>query len=469
MLDGTESIISNENKIVIYDGNIKLFTGYIETIEALSDTDTVQVTAYDARYKINKLSMELEYGGKYDDSTGELTEISTKIALETVFSNLSGLIAGYDEIDFGFVPEYNKEYNDCGTLIDTLVNNSANINWYVDENEYIRFQKIGDGKIKEIALSGLSSQRHVYDALLTDVILNRQTDTFVSSYDVKLGKHFNKTYYRSFPSFNQFGEQIQFQYPRDKAKDLTWFGFQLWRNIKTSSYRYLYLYPIMFFNILSWDGMSFCGQNPTQLYGSGFPNLPGAGAIKPFFIYQWAIEDNEVELESLVVGSGEPRKTLFLTNYDKKTSNEYWLAETLTQVQEWEAWLYVVRDLNYDYTEFARDYALFELNQNNKLLTEGTVTLLLDSFEYYNLQFKDLINLTNTISTNIYNNNNGFPLNISDIRIDCSNRVVTLSLTNYGKTYYRRTGNIISSIGLPIKQPIMRQSSIFEGTVSKNG
>lgn len=466
MIDGTESIISNENKIEIYDGIKKIFTGYIETINALSDTDTVQVVAYDVRYKINKISMELEYGGKYNDDTQALTEISTKTALETLFSFISEYINGYDEIEFGFIPEYNKDYNDCGTLIDTLVNNSANINWFVDENEYIRFQKIGEGQIKELALSGLSTQRHVYDVILSNVTLNRRTDNYVSSYDVKLGKQFIKTYYRSFPFFASSTQQLIFQYPRDVAKDFTWFGFQQWNKyMKTSSYNLLYLYRMSHVSD-PWIGASFVGQNIEALYGTGLPNTPGAGVVKPFFIYQWAIENNETELETITVGSGEPKKTLYLTNYDKKVSNEYWLAEQVSNVLEWEAWLYVVRDLNYDYTEFARDYANFELSQNNKLFTEASVTLLLDSFEYYGISFKDLINLTNTISTDIYKNNNGFPLNISDIRIDCSNRVVTLNLTNYGKNYYRRVGNIVSSFVLPVKQSFMRQSSLFQWNIT---
>ena len=85
------------------------------------------------------------------------------------------------------------------------------------------------------------------------------------------------------------------------------------------------------------------------------------------------------------------------------------------------------------------------MSQNNKLVTEASITLLLDAFEYYNITFKDLINITNTLQTNIYKNNNGFPLNIDSISINCSNRIVSLNLTNYGKTYYQRKGNYLKN------------------------
>ena len=52
--------------------------------------------------------------------------------------------------------------------------------------------------------------------------------------------------------------------------------------------------------------------------------------------------------------------------------------------------------------------------------------------------------------TSIYKNNNGFPLNINSISIDCSTRIVTLNLTNYGKTNYIKTENYLKKVTTPI-------------------
>jgi hypothetical protein len=453
-LGGVSSIISAENKIQIYDSTILLFTGYITQIKAVSSTDTVEITAQDVRCKISKLSMEVSYGAKYEDDTTEiineltggdkdiipkpqiLTSISTATAINSVLTAIGSLISGHDTVDFGFIPEYTTTTSDYCSLLDTLINNSANANWYIDENEFLRIQKIENGTIKSLPLSSTNVHRHIYDTILNDITLNRIQNNYYKSLLVTLGEIENRHWTRRIFGFD-WGQGGYFGSPApDDAQDLTAFSFQ--------SY---------------FGELHYTGVGREEIYGY----YPG---IYSYWEFQWLLDENKGNIHkqfnppiprTIVVGSGLPQKSIFLTSYGIKNSNSHWEDRPGSNGGNY---LCTVKEETYDFTSFAVDTASFELSQNNKLLTEATISLLLDAYEYYNLSFKDLINISNTISANCYVNNNGFPLNISGISIDCSTRIVTINLTNYGKSYYQRIGNIFSNF-----QPI--QYSIGMKAVSQ--
>ncbi|HEY0087674.1 MAG TPA: hypothetical protein VGB37_02455, partial [Candidatus Lokiarchaeia archaeon] len=441
---------------------ILLFTGYIQQIQANSDEETVTITAEDVRCKIRNRSMKLSYGGKavtednamivdvIDDLPTDIVEglacivkhnnhlyiylnsvwsdrgdldtlnwsnqiisISTKTALEQVFSEINDLISDYDSIYFGFIPEYVEEYNDCVSLIDMLIQNSANVNWYIDENEKIRFQKVADGEIKSLSLSSLNEQRHLYDVVVNSVTLNKKTSEFVTAYEVKFGNYAYKVWTRSseHPNLDEL--------PENYVRELTWFGFQ---HSSTSS-----LYGLSFI---------YVGENITSI--PGYENA--YFWIRGYFIYQWlSIDENRV-IPPVLIGSGFPRKTVYYTSYGKQQSPVKWEERAL---EDGKSYLYKIREPQIDNTAYALDVANFDLSQNNVEKTDAQITLILDAYEFYGITLKDRINITNTLTANIYNGQNGFPLNVQSISIDCSTRLVTLSLTNYGKTYRQRSGNIM--------------------------
>lgn len=431
-LEGVDSEITDQNKIQIYDGTILLFTGYITQIKANSSDDTVDVVAEDVRCKINNTSMELSWGGKWDEDNNNMQAITTGVALASVMSEISALITGYESIDFAYIPEYTTTVSDCGSLIDNLVTNSANINWYVDENEYIRFTKVAQGIIKTLPLSSINSHRHIYDTILNDIGINKMTSDYYPSLEVRLGKTHRMCWIQSGTN-----PTLGFA-PKNYVKDLTWFGFQN----------------------SSLDGQRYVGEGIDSIRGYISSNF----SVVAYFVYQWLAIDTYTEIGSIIVGSGEPRKTIFMSSYCKKIANNYWeervddnsVLGVLGQVG-----LYNVEVEKYDYTGFATDAANFELSQNNKLKSEANITMILDAYEYYGINFKNLINLSNTLSVGVYINTNGFPLNIDNISIDCATRIVSLSLTNYGKTYYKKVGNIMgnykptSYYKLGNKQPII--------------
>jgi hypothetical protein len=172
-------------------------------------------------------------------------------------------------------------------------------------------------------------------------------------------------------------------------------------------------------------------------------------------IVQWLDEDTDLNLPDISVGSGLPTKTIFMTSYGSKVTNMRWEELTKSPPPGYyannpdESWLTEVTEESYNYTDFARDLANFELSQSNKLGTTANVSILLDAYEYYGLNFSNLINLGNTIKANTYTNNNGFPLNIQSIQMNLATRTVTLNLTNYNKSWYAKTENILKSYQPP--------------------
>jgi hypothetical protein len=436
-LADVSSIITNENKITIYDGDRKLFTGYITQINADGGTDTVSIRVQDVRYKIAKVSVSLSYGVTVDPEEGVTSYGSTYNAVSTVIGAISGLINGCDGMGFGFVPEYTEETGDCGTLLDNLIANSANINWYTDENERLRFQRVAQGTKKELPLSGLNIQRNIYDIIVNSITINKHTNNYCPRLIVKLGKHTKDIWGTGTFSFNynvrEINELKEIDYDFTKARN---------ESIRAINEYHIDQLP---------SGQLFVMQE-TPSSGGGFGAIQYVGSsirfekefvdtflfpkIKGYVAYHYLINGGEYNLSSATIGAiggGNPTKTISLTGYGKKSSSYRFVEGTNM--------LFLQREEEYDFTGYALDLAYFQLSQNNKLLTEATVELLLDAYEYYNINFSDLINIGNTIDTTIYKNNNGFPLNISGISIDCATRKVTLNLTNYGKTWAVRGGN----------------------------
>lgn len=481
-LEDIYSEITNENKIEIFDGTIKLFTGYITNIDAESSSDTVSISARDIRYKINTKTLDLEYGGKYDSETNSIIRIDVTTALNTIFTEISTLITGHEDISFACVPEYTQSYSDCGSHLDSVLRNVANMNWYTDENEYLRFQKIENGNVKTLSLCGLNIQRHPYDVIIDNINLNKYLENYVETYDVKLGKKVTQQWTHQLVGLtgknpvNTEGELIgvpveitqnrEAVLADEQLQNLSVFGFQNFYRQFGTIHR----------------GTYFVGEDVSPLYGLGVVETNGFESVlfEGYWIYQYLGIDKNEDLDSIIVGSGTVKKTLYLTEYGKQINNSYWEVrkdeESIPtngivgtppgdRPGNWDSyhdnWIYEIVDSSYDYTDYAEDAAKFELSHNNKLLTEANATILLDAYEYYNLSFKDLINFNNTIEADIYNNNNGFPLNISSITIDCSTRQVTMNLSNYGQTYYERMADITSKMTIKTEKKLYRQYSVF--------
>jgi hypothetical protein len=232
----------------------------------------------------------------------------------------------------------------------------------------------------------------------------------------------------------------------------------------------------------------YIGMN-TENFGYAYSD--DEWVIRQKQVVQWldpkAPKTGNKNLPDIVVGSGLPRKTIYLESYGVKNvsgnlwENKYGFTEwgeavrdygeyvdwglggpstTKKRINEDSTWLVEKTEESYNRIAFLTDLANFMLSQNNKPITTANVSMILDAYEYYNLSLKNLINLSNTIQANIYNNNNGFPLNIDSVRINCADRTVSLSLTNYGKTFYAKAESYIKGYKPPTQKWIMTKESL---------
>ncbi len=119
--------------------------------------------------------------------------------------------------------------------------------------------------------------------------------------------------------------------------------------------------------------------------------------------------------------------------------------------------LYLVKEPQYNYIGYCKQVATIEYRKLliNKQLnipeksTTATVSLILDALLYYNIQLLTQINISNTTQADIYNENNGFPLSVKSININTSNCVATLELS-INKTAQEQAKLQITSILTPV-------------------
>lgn len=422
-LEGIYSQITNENKIEIYDVTKKIFTGYIAQINADSKNDTVSISAQDNRYKLSRVSPIKIYYGYFPP------EERVKILDEgyTIFENNSsalsyilslaigaGYISSCESDILGEVKiklEGKETTNTYNNIIDEILKESITADWYLDENEILRFVKRGQGNIINLSLASLDSYRTIYNVILSDVVLTRQSSTYITGARVTHGKEFISKYFIDEASW---GKPHWFPYTNH-----TFFCFQTVPGRFGTHEHYI-------------------GENVTN-YGY----LSTVMIIIPSWIVQSKIPDIFKDIPNTILGSGNTIKLLIYDNYGAQQTNSYYEERNL---DDGSTWLYRITPTNYNFISYANDLANFEFSQNNKLLTTATVSLFLDAYLINNINFYSLINLDNTIEENIYKNNNEFPLNIESMELTLKDRIMTLNLTNYGGSFVKRTVSYDSCI-----------------------
>lgn len=146
---------------------------------------------------------------------------------------------------------------------------------------------------------------------------------------------------------------------------------------------------------------------------------------------QKEFEDTETELETYEVGE-EPYNEISVKN-GKKITKFRWVDKS--------DGLWSIKDESYDYTEYAKRVADLEYekiqNINGDVLpkTSADISISIDAYYYYNIGLLTRINISNTTTVNIYNNQNGFPVAVKTIQIRCSTEgensmIVTLTCDN---------------------------------------
>ena len=139
------------------------------------------------------------------------------------------------------------------------------------------------------------------------------------------------------------------------------------------------------------------------------------------------VYDDDVEEIGFYEAGEAPFKEISVRNGEKITKFK-WVDENDR--------LSSIKDAGFNFVEFAKRVADLELlkltNINGDVLpeTSSALTMTIDAYLFYSISLLTKINVDNTTETNIYNNNNGFPLSAKSITITSSNRKVTVQADN---------------------------------------
>jgi len=98
--------------------------------------------------------------------------------------------------------------------------------------------------------------------------------------------------------------------------------------------------------------------------------------------------------------------------------------------------LYTIIDARYDYQAYCKDVASIEYekikNINDAIFpkTSANIDLTIDGYLYYRIKLLTRVNITNTTTTDIYKNLNGFPISVKQITINSDSMKVSIVADN---------------------------------------
>lgn len=142
--------------------------------------------------------------------------------------------------------------------------------------------------------------------------------------------------------------------------------------------------------------------------------------------YQKILPDLETDLGWYYVGSA-PYKIISTQN-GRLIAKDRW--------EDRRDGLYRVKDEEYDYEQYAKDIASLEYSKlqtiNSAILprTASTIQLTVDGYYFYDIKLLTRVNISNTTTSGVYSNNNGFPVSVKSITISTSDMTVSLQCNN---------------------------------------
>lgn len=264
-----------------------------------------------------------------------------------------------------------------------------------------------------IPMSSLNTDLNLFDCLVHDVNVDNpyidptsENPEYYKGIEVDLGTEIEQNIlkFQSFQNVTTLAEDIESGDFQPK-QNWTYFWFAKFRNFVTNRVQATLVYL----------GSSL-GSISTDTY-----TLEGTS-----YKYQKQLDDTETELGVYQSGSA-PYNTISVKNGKKIVKDKY---------EDRNDGLYITRDEGYDYEQYAKDIADLEYqklqNINGDVLpiTTATIDVSFNAYYYYNLKLLTRINVTNTTTSNIYKNNNGFPISVKTITINTGTMIVSLSCSN---------------------------------------
>ena len=473
----SQAITANLPVEIKFNDNLRYY-GYVMSIDVNMSGESANVKCLDRKHKIQQELYDISYGRKWEapePGEHEVIEgdyLSTANALTYILGRLvtAGIISSYSGVPSGVITEYNEsEGMPAGQLITELLNESGNYYWNVTPSGVLEIYRASSGTLKELPLQRDSEQIHLYDVLdytlkindisnlitTLEVHLGTESEEVRASYKSALAYNLSPAWDRGYDTIYNYG----FGLPLDK-RTLPYEEINRFRNqpvdyekarevgrkwqinawTEGSFIDESFKAKVLGFYNNEIKGWSWSGQYLTLSKPLlKVKNIIDAGPYGYYKQYEFEIptligrffrkEAVGIALEPTVFdiayvgygGSGSKRKATF-TQLGIRSGIAWTAYENgrLTPKSE----------PGYNDTEYATDRAKLMLSRMNDPVTSGTINITFDAFEYYHMNIGNKVNLTQTEASDIYNGNNGFPLDIESIEFDAGNYNVILNVSH---------------------------------------
>ena len=382
-LDNVYSQITNNNEVKIFINGVQEFpkdgslVGYISQIDAKSEEETVTITAYSADPAIDERSLV----------TLSLPSLNENLSIHHVIINnpiIDNPYVAVDEIN----PKIEK-----GIFVQGGTDEKQNISrWSPLLNTATTAESVQSGEFIP-----KQSWTYFWFAKATNFItgVNWATLRYLGTSPTSLnGDTWNVT-------------GLSYKYQRQFDSDKTLLGTGI---VYANDFKYVYTKDCQeIYDLLKPHGS--ISYNGTTIVN--YENKPSVYSIM-------------LAKLGFTVGSA-PYKSVSCKSGRLVTS------------EKWEDnpdGLYAVKDESYDYRQYALDFATLEyqklcnINGTVTPKTSGDIDMVIDGYQFYNIQLLKRINIDNTTKANIYNNQNGFPVSVKGIEINSSTMKVSLHCDN---------------------------------------
>ncbi len=478
-LEDVSQAINTDLPIEIkFNDNLRYY-GYVVSLDVEQSGESVVVNCVDRKVKLQEKKLDISYGRKWESLEPGNIEItnegSTGEALIEILDQLitDGIISSYSGVPDGIIPEYQEtEGMPSGTLITELLNLSGNYYWNITPAGILEIYKSGDGTLKNLPIQEPARHIHLYDVinynfklndrsnLITDAEVNMGTESeeerasfriilphLIPAWDSQYDNMYNQgygdseqiEYYRTIGILSHFKSWLS-EDVLEKRREVG----RKWRISNWTDGSFIdNTFPSYvignYYKIKgwSWDGEFLNLATPLMYVKKSleFVDQPGEqpgyiteyGFNTPYLIGRFYKKETVSSATSPTVfdvnwngiaGAGGERK-LILPQLGIRDSVGWTVYE--------DGQLVAKSEQGYNDTEYATDRANLILSRINDPITEGTIELTFDAFDYYNPKLGNKINLTGTEEANIYNNVNGFPLDVQSIDFDVGSYIVTLN------------------------------------------
>jgi hypothetical protein len=482
-LDNLSQAITTNTPIAIEFNDKLRYYGYVMGLDVEQSGESVVVNCLDRKQKVNEQLYNISFGRKWEfPEQGQLEivqgdYVTTGQAITKILDNLvaEGIILSYSGVPTGFVPEYQEDKGTpAGQLLTYLLELSGNYYWNITPSGAVEIYEGGNGKAVNLPSQKIGTQIHLYDVTNYNIRLN-DISNLITTVEVNMGtesEDIRASWVRRCsaslsPAWDMAWNRV-FDYGHLSMEEWEAGGFglraaiELYTSIPQDERERKIAEVGRKFRLSEWTEGSFIdNSHPAEVIGIDNWRIKGwnwggeyltlaapliKGKVDPLMFvalrYGWVVQ-YDFRIPKLI-GTWYKKEDIGITT-QPTTFDVVWVGIggigakrviTLSQlgIKDSIGWsvyedgiLVSKSEPGFDDTEYATDRARLMLSQINDPVTEGTIDLTFDAFEYYNLNLGNKVNISQTTELDIYNGNNGFPLDVESISFKPGNYIVSLN------------------------------------------